>query len=403
MVTRRKTRESAATAMKVGRCFRVAGCLLAFLMLPVAAYGAEPTAGKQPWEVEWDKAVAAARKEGKLIAEVSSDFVRNYRPLIEHFERKFGIKVTLQGGGRGRAAVNRIVAEAGAGLYNVDYFGQGTTSTEVLIDAGLVSPVAELFILPEVKDQSLWYGRKHWYSDRQQRYSFQFVATHRGADMAINTNLINPDEITSFWDLLKPKYRGLIVTGFIGEAGQAGSIQEWYGHPELGPEFLRRLVLETGMAMVADRETALDWLITGKKGIMFLIGDLATPIREVKKFGAPVERLTKDLKEGAAIAGGGGGVMLQVPKRAPRPNAGKVFTNWFLSKEGQLMLQHANPARDSLRIDIPKDMVNPGDRRRENLTYMFPGADPKFQALRVEALEFAKDLTKQWREQQRRR
>lgn len=160
---------------------------------------------------------------GKLTAEVSSDFVRNYRPLVEHFQRKFGVEMTFQGGGRGAAAANRVIAEAGAGLYNVDYFGQGD---------------------------------------------------HLG--------------------------------------GIAG------------PEFLRRLVLETKLTMVADRETALDWLITGKKGIMFLIGDLATPIREAKKFGAPVDRLTKDLQEGAVIAGGGGGVMLQAPKKAAHPNAGSI-------------------------------------------------------------------------------
>jgi len=402
MVGYSETLKSPAWFSKAGRRLRIVMSLVALMMLPAGAYGAQAaTAGKAAWEGEWDKVVAAGGKEGKLTAVVTSDFVRNYRSLIEHFERKFGIKVTLEGSGRGAAGANRIIAEANAGLYNVDYLGQGTTNVGMLVDAGLAAPVAESLILPEVIDQSLWYGGKHWYSDQQQKYSFQYVASHRGADLAINTNLIKADEITSFWDLLKPKYRGLIVTGFIGESGQAGSIQEWYGHPELGPEFLRRLVLETGMTMVADRETALDWLITGKKGIMFLIGDLATPIRDAKKFGAPVDRVTKDLKEGAVIAGGGGGVMLQVPKGAPHPNASKVFINWILSKEGQLMLQRANSARDSLRIDIPKDMVNPDDRRRENLTYIFPGADPKFQALRAEALEFAKDLAKKWQELQR--
>ncbi|HEX2260902.1 MAG TPA: hypothetical protein VHJ56_04660, partial [Candidatus Binatia bacterium] len=43
-------------------------------------------------------------------------------------------------------------------------------------------------------------------------------------------------------------------------------------------------------------------------------------------------------------------------KNAPHPNATKVYVNWFLSREGQLIWQKLT-GRNSFRTDIPKDMI----------------------------------------------
>ena len=56
--------------------------------------------------------------------------------------------------------------------------------------------------------------------------------------------------------------------------------------------------------------------------------------------------------------------------RAPHPNAGKVFINWLLSREGQITVQTeyakvGHSGSNSLRIDIPKDMI-PADVRLIN-------------------------------------
>lgn len=58
----------------------------------------------------------------------------------------------------------------------------------------------------------------------------------------------------------------------------------------------------------------------------------------------------------------------------PHPNAAKVFVNWLLSREGQLTVQresvkHKIRSSNSLRIDIPKDMVPPKAQLLKGVVY----------------------------------
>jgi ABC-type Fe3+ transport system substrate-binding protein len=65
--------------------------------------------------------------------------------------------------------------------------------------------------------------------------------------------------------------------------------------------------------------------------------------------------------------------------RAPHPNAAKVFVNWLLSREGQTLFQKVmsqpGDARNSRRIDVPKDHVPPDEQRRDGMSY-FDTDDP---------------------------
>ena len=63
-----------------------------------------------------------------------------------------------------------------------------------------------------------------------------------------------------------------------------------------------------------------------------------------------------------------------MPSQPPHPNAARVFVNWLLSREGQTALQRAantpNNSEESLRTDIPKDMVRSEVRRIDGVKYM---------------------------------
>ncbi len=54
--------------------------------------------------------------------------------------------------------------------------------------------------------------------------------------------------------------------------------------------------------------------------------------------------------------------------RAPHPNAATVFINWMLSRKGQTTLQDVLNSTgrvfESMREDIPKDII-PAERRRQ--------------------------------------
>ena len=79
------------------------------------------------------------------------------------------------------------------------------------------------------------------------------------------------------------------------------------------------------------------------------------------------------MKEGAGFTSSVGN--LSIAKRAPHPNAAKVFINWLLSREGQISFQqeavkHKLRQSNSLRIDIPKDIIPPEHRLVEGVDYI---------------------------------
>jgi len=397
MATREETRETAAMngARPVGggRRFWLLGSLVALLMLP--------TPGKADWKTQWEEALKAARAEGKITIAGGGEVGRSFRPLFPVFGKKYGIKVTLSAT-RGGQEANRILAEKRAGVHSVDVFMGGVTNGEVLIREGALDPMADDFILPEVKDQSLWWHGRHHYGDQQRKYVFLHSASPRGAGILVNTNMVNPKEITSLWDILDPKYHGKIVSGFLGGQGQAGSVTEYYGNPKIGPEWLRKLALESGLAMIDDTRTAKDWVITGKKAIAIFVGT-TDDMYEMKEAGAPIEIMDYrfPMKEGNVLSGGGSASMVMLVADPPNPNARKVFINWWLSRKGQLAIQNEYKQRQSFRVDIPNDMLRPEAQFQEGVDYIYPQSDPNFIAVRQKALDFTRELTKKWRAMQR--
>jgi ABC-type Fe3+ transport system substrate-binding protein len=60
---------------------------------------------------------------------------------------------------------------------------------------------------------------------------------------------------------------------------------------------------------------------------------------------------------------------------APHSNAARVFINWFLSREGQLTVQREYAkagagVMNSLRMDIPKDMIPQDQQLNEGIQYI---------------------------------
>jgi ABC-type glycerol-3-phosphate transport system substrate-binding protein len=87
-----------------------------------------------------------------------------------------------------------------------------------------------------------------------------------------------------------------------------------------------------------------------------------------RKQGLPVKQVFSD-KEGDTISSGSGNIISF--KNGPHPNATKVYLNWFLSRDGQLAWQKLT-GRNSLRTDIPKDMIAYKDEQvpREGNKYL---------------------------------
>ena len=92
----------------------------------------------------------------------------------------------------------------------------------------------------------------------------------------------------------------------------------------------------------------MDWVGSGKYQMHVMAKFENT--ENARKQGLPVMQIFSE-KEGDTIASGSGHIIAF--KNAPHPNATKVYLNWFLSRDGQLIWQKLT-GRNSFRTDIQR-------------------------------------------------
>ena len=356
-------------------------CLAGSTLNSISAAEAKPG-----WQAEWDKTVKAAEDEGALVLYITGAFEPVFR---EAFQKKFPkIKVTTVTG-RGPELSQRVMSERRAEKYAVDLYVSGNISPlTVFHRAKILQPVQPLLLLPDVVDLSAWYEGKHHYDDAENRYIFVFEGTPRSGEITFNSKLVNPAEIKSYWDLLNPRWKGKIVSVDPFQSGPISAAQMFfYKHPELGPEFIRRLHSDTEITILRSNEQMLDWLSAGK----YAFGIGARNVDDAMIQGLPLSQfLPGSLKEGSSVTAYNG--TLSYFNRAPHANAAKVAANWLLSREGQTAWLDYNHKTgglyDSLREDISKDKVSERARRVKGAKFLW--LNPAW----IEELDAIRDIIK---------
>jgi iron(III) transport system substrate-binding protein len=357
---------------------------------PLFAASAGAADGKPAWQVIWEKTVAAAKKEGKL-----NFYVGRYgtEPLLNEFRKEFPEIQLITVNGTGNSLGTRIIAEIRAGKFVADLFSGGAnTNYEVLYQGKALDSIKSALILPEVLDESKWYEGRHRYTDPEQRHIFVYIANPSSSGFYYNTNLVSSKEFKSYWDLVAPKWKGKYVSQDPTSTGLGGGLQFMYYHPELGPEFIKRLFGDMQPTLGRDRRQITDWLAQGKFALCVGCRDA----NRAKSQGLPVDELDNvDWKEGLELTTGGGSMSLI--KGGPNPNAAKVFINWFLTRRGQIAMQKYNDlygedAPNSRRMDIPKDMLVPTNRMIPGKKY-FDVSDPKYADM-TPIFQLSKELMK---------
>jgi iron(III) transport system substrate-binding protein len=343
------------------------GALLA-LGLVLTKVAVEAGESRPEWQVEWDKTIEAAKKEGKL----SVYFWQggNLEKVILAFQKKFPEIQVSTAGGRGSKFVVRLTSEQRAGKYLADVCMCGVTSPyEVLLkQAKALEPIKPAFLLPEVVDESKWWEGRHHFQDPEGQYIFAFWGRPSATRVSYNSNLVDPRDFKSYWDILNLKWKGKIVA--IDPNESAGGWRALYYKPSVGAEFLRRLFAELDITPTREDRQAADWLATGK----FALGLFVTGVPEAKAQGLPVDEFRDaNFKEPPSLDTGANGTIVLL-KQAPHPNAAKVFINWFLSREGQSLYQEVMNTRfdyvESMREDIAKESVPAEYRRRKGVKYV---------------------------------
>ena len=346
----------------------VATLLLSFCLASKAAL-TEAGEAKLSGQGEWEKTLHAAKEEGQLVLYHAGD----YELVFAEFQKKFPEIKLSQWRALGPAMIPRIMAERRGGKYLADILILGATSGFTLYKAKVFDPVEPNLLLPEVLDRSKWWQGKHHYIDPEGKYIFSFSKISR-VEVAYNTDLVDPQEIKSYWDLLNPKWKGKIVALDPMSGGAGTSLRFLYHNTELGGKFLKQLLSDMEVTISRDDRQIADWLAQGRFAISMLVSPNRMDLDVARKQGLPVHWFgPKDFKEGASLTAGPDNVYMM--NQRPHPNAVKVAVNWLLSREGQMAAQRIMAAKsadglDSLRIDIPKDDVPVDSRRVEGIKYI---------------------------------
>lgn len=261
-----------------------------------------------------DELIAAAKKEGKVNYYTSVE-IKVAERIGKAFEAKYpGIAVKVERTGAERN-FQRIGQEYGSKIYNCDTVNSSDAAHFIvwkrdgLLEAVMPEDVARHFA-PEYKDADGFYAT--W------RVMLSVIA--------YNKTLVKPEEAPKgFGDLLDPKWSGKMVKAHPGYSGTIMTATHQMAR-DLGWEYFEKLAAQKIMQVQSAADPPKK-IALGERAIMVDGGDYVVSL-EIEK-GAPLEIVYPI--EGTPLITGPSAVM----KRAPNPNAAKLFHLWSFTQDAQ--------------------------------------------------------------------
>jgi len=304
----------------------VRSVLLIIALIGLTGQNAIGQSAKPAAQSEWDKTVELAKKEGKVVVSIPTS-AELRKEFDSEFRKAFpGIELELSAA-RGSSNINKIAEEQNAGLHTIDLHIGGTTSIITgLLAPNFLEPVMPSLLLPEVKDPKYWWAGHLW-ADNAKKYIYSFTA-YMTETIWYNTTLVKPEEISSWENLLDPKWKGKIA--ILDPRSPGSGESNWAFLWKIkGEPFLAKLAAQDMMVGRNLRQLG-EAVARGKSAIS--IGVSYYTYVPFIKAGLPVKPIS-NIKEGYYAGSGSGN--LAILKNPPHPNAARVFVNWLLSKEGQ--------------------------------------------------------------------
>jgi len=388
--------------MQVAGKSEIVATILSVVLSVILARSVFGAAAPANFEQEWSKLVAAAKQEGTLSVASGGAPSRQYRPVMDVFSKKFGVKVEVSTG-NATDTVNRVLAERKAGRYIMDVaLISSRENNQRLVPSESLVPFAPLLIHPEVLDTSNWYLGRYWYADKASAYVFIYHVTKEDQyETWYNTEKLKEADVASLrkqTDFFDPRWKGKILGQGMGDPSGIRQMIDSYFEPDRGQEWVRTYLLNAGVTFSDDRRILETWLVGGRFPLQAVVTG-TEELTALAKKGLPIKQIFLP-KQVGLVRAGGSGCCISVFSNAPHANAAKLFANWFLSKEGQTLTHTLIPNidRSSLRNDIPFGEVAPDQRRKPGVEYAFPDADPKFGPRQEEAQKW---IYKIWESRQK--
>jgi iron(III) transport system substrate-binding protein len=298
--------------------------ILILFVLVQPAQAAEPKAAVPS---EFEKIVAAAKKEGTVVVAIppSSELRKQ---LETAFKEKFGLDLELVPA-PGPANASRIASEQNAGVRYFDALICGTGTAVTLAHDGMLEPIEPNMILPEVKDPKNWWGGHIWEDNvSTRRFLYSFIAEVGTGGLWYNSTLAKAEELRSFDDFLNPKWKDRVGLSDPRVPGSGQSLWSFLWDIK-GEGYLKKLV-QQNLFVSRDLRQIGDALAKSKLALTIGVG--YSQYEPFLKSGLPVKQLPAPA-EGLPASNGFG--IVGIAKNPPHPNGAKLFLNWLLSREGQ--------------------------------------------------------------------
>jgi ABC-type Fe3+ transport system substrate-binding protein len=316
---------------------------------PAAAAPKTAPSGPSASTAEWNGVVESAKKEG--VVSIATYAGTGYRKVMDDFEAAYpGVKVEhTQFQSSSRDYVPRLLQERKANLYawDVALMPSPEMLRQVKPNGGL-APIRPMLVHPEVLNESNWMdGFEGGFLDKEKQYDYA-ITRALSQSLWVDSNQVKDGEITSFKDLLDPKWKGKILAGDPRTKGSGFNLATTLRLRTKDDSVIKQLWLEQEAVLNTDARQLTEQVARGRYAIG--LGAISVPIlQDMVALGVGsnvkwVPMLEMDyLYSGSSI--------LHYLANAPHPSAAKLFINWVLTKEGSSSFgKHIQD--NSRRVDV---------------------------------------------------
>lgn len=312
------------------------------------------SAGTARADAEWEKVVEAARAEGEVIvwAQAGEDLRRYWK---DAFEQAYpGIRVNLFQPASWSQRDTRFLNEMQAGIAKLDVLAGAPGSMMVRLYPQDVLQPAKPFINPQELEASTWIDGAPAWVDNTGEYILAGDLTPQ-PPVALNASVAEED-VTSFKDLLDPKYDGKIVMLDPRQSGGGFAMLMFlYHNKDLGPDYISELFKGGRVVLTTDPRQNAEWTDSGRA--LINLYPFPPEIEALQSIGSKI-RMVHALEAGGTLQGPivSGYAAMGVPKiELPNPNATKVYLTWIYSGAGMKAMS------DILKLAPARNLVDASD------------------------------------------
>jgi iron(III) transport system substrate-binding protein len=301
--------------------------------LTLAASFAVARSSAAQGDPEWQKVIDAAKKEGKLTIYTATLGSPYHKTVFQAFEKKYGIHVEpLEA--RASEVRERVRIEQAAGRFVGDIHHNGATTTWLMKRDGNFQPHGPIPNLKNIEAA---------YEVDDTRVPCEVISYC----LLINRAMVKPaDEPKSWQDLLDPKWNGKILSDDTRALG-GGAVFFMVMHDKFGKEFHEKLAAQKP---VFSRDIANSERRTARGEYPLYLPFSLQDLSQIKSL--PVKAIVP--AEGRPY------ILFQLSmlKNAPHPNATRLFMNFYLEAEQQLVFADAgyNPTVKGVIEKVPEDI-----------------------------------------------